>query len=145
LQKDIHIRVGENLSYDMRGMHGNWQTLGDVAGWYEGDDYIVLDPDHNTYGKMPDNWSLATIVHETLHVEQGGFFWGASTKDSELKGYQVGVRTFMNVEGKTFSQLDVSMQDMYSSTSGWNYGQKVKNYLPGYWWGLRLLPPYSQP
>lgn len=143
----IHIKVGtpvKNVGY-LGGLYidGDWQSLGNVEGWYEGNDFVVLNPNKGySTENMPDEWGLATIVHEVLHIEQGGIL-EAFTKDSELEAYQAGLRVFMELEGKTLSELEPYEQDLYNSTSGWDYGQKWKQYDPdGYWKGLRLLPPW---
>ena len=147
LSKKIHIKVG--VPFEITdpvyptgpSFKGDWQTMGDVSGWYTSDS-VVLNPNKNNYNQMPDSWHLATIVHETLHIQQG---FEAFTKDGELEGYQVSVRVFMALEKKSFSELDTSMQDLYNSSSGWDYGQKWKQSKSGYWNGLRLLPPYRAP
>jgi RHS repeat-associated protein len=145
---EIHIKVGtpvKNVGY-LGGLYidGDWQSLGKVQGWYEGNDFVVLNPNKGySNGQMPDPWGLATIVHEALHIEQGGLFGGASTKDSELEAYQAGLRVDMELEGKTLSDLEPYQQDLYNSTSGWDYGQKWKQYdYDGYWQTLRLAPPW---
>jgi hypothetical protein len=146
LAHDIHIKVGEPYRCGLFGCSGDLQSVGGVEGWYEGNDFIVLNPNKGySVENLPGDWGLSTIIHEALHIEQGGLFGRASTKDSELEGFQTGLRVFMALEGKTFSQLPAYQRDMYKSTSGWDYAQKVKQYLPEYWWGLQLLPPYSPP
>ena len=148
VSNDIHLKVGEPYQCVRvaRGTSctGDSQSKYDIAGWYEGDDYVVLNPNAGySNGEMPDPWGLATIVHEALHIEQGGLFGGASTKDSELEAYQAGLRVFMELEGKTLSDLKPYQQDLYNSTSGWDYGQKWKQYdYDGYWQTLRLAPPW---
>ncbi|MBI5840805.1 MAG: hypothetical protein HZB19_11950 [Chloroflexi bacterium] len=141
LANGIHIKVGTPFEVT-DPLKSDWQAMGDVSGWYE-NGYIVLNPNRNTSGKMPDDWHLSIIVHEAWHIEQGPLV--AFTKGGELEAYQVGLRVDMALEGKTLSQLPAYQQEMYNSTSGWDYGQKVKQYLPGYWQGLRLLPPYRLP
>jgi hypothetical protein len=152
LKNRILIKIGEQFSITTDKVEtpymnmpvpvikGDWQSMGDISGWYT-KQHIVLHPNNNNYTQIPDNWALSVVIHEARHIEQGPFI--AFTKDGELDAYQVGIRVFMNLEGKSFSQLDPYIQDMYSSTSGKEYGQKVKKYLPDYWKGLRLLPPYG--
>jgi RHS repeat-associated protein len=151
LANNIHIKIGDPFAVKTHpnGLvypSGDWQTLGDVSGWYESG-YIVLNPDKNSYNSIPGNWTLSIIAHEAWHMEQGHLL--AKTKQGELEGYQVGLRVYMSLAGITFDQLPAYQQDLYNSTSGWDYGQKWKQYDQQfgtrYWWGLRLLPPYSSP
>jgi hypothetical protein len=97
LENDIHISVGESFSYDMRGRHGDWQSLGNIAGWYDrSSNSIVLNPNAGYKpGEMPDTWGLATIIHEAKHLEQGA----PLTKYKELEAVQIGIDVAVHLGG----------------------------------------------
>jgi hypothetical protein len=97
LDNDIHISVGTSFSYDLRGKHGDWQSMGNVAGWYNRyNNSIVLNPDAGyESGEMPDTWGFATIIHEAIHLEQGI----PLTKYKELEAMQVSIDVTVNLGG----------------------------------------------
>jgi hypothetical protein len=138
LENDIHITIGEPFECkpEISGLpstcHGDWQSLGDVHGWYEGDDLIVLNPNKgNNKNSMPGDWGLSIIIHEAWHIEQE--FLVSHSKHGELEAYQVGLRVYMSLTGTPFSGLSEGQREMYNSKTGYEYGQNVQKYLPGYW------------
>jgi len=97
LENDIHITVGRSLTYDIRGAHGDWQSLGDITGWYDyNSNSIVLNPNAGYQsGEMPDTWGLAAIIHEAKHLEQGS----PLTKYKELEATQIGIDVAVSLGG----------------------------------------------
>jgi hypothetical protein len=97
LENDIHISVGNSFTYDMRGAHGDWQSLGNVAGWYDrNSNSLVLNPNAGYKpDEMPDSWGLTTIIHEAKHLEQGS----PLTKYKELEAMQTGIDVTAHLGG----------------------------------------------
>lgn len=88
-------QIGSTMTMTCTG--GDWQSLGNIAGWYERDsNTIFLNPSggYNTTD-MPSTWGLATIIHEAYHLEQGA----PLTKYKELETAQIGFNVAINLGG----------------------------------------------
>jgi hypothetical protein len=98
LQNNIHITVGDSFTYDIRGAHGDWRSLGDNTGWYDRhSNSIALNPNFGYQsGEVPDTWGLAVIIHEAKHLEQGS----PLTKYKELEATQIGIEVAINLGGR---------------------------------------------
>lgn len=100
--QDIHLTVGESFMIFAPNPNGDtysgdWQSMGDVAGWYNRNgNSIVLNPNKGyDSGEMPDTWGLATIIHEAKHLEQGA----PLTKYKELEAMQISIDVAINLGG----------------------------------------------
>jgi hypothetical protein len=149
LENDIHISVGESFSYDMRGRHGDWQSLGNIAGWYDrSSNSIVLNPNAGYKpGEMPDTWGLATIIHEAKHLEQGA----PLTKYKELEAVQIGIDVAVHLGGlygAPGQQPEPSSRDgrVFALTLSHDpevinkYSEILRQTSFGYWFFYNFLP-----
>jgi hypothetical protein len=148
LENRIRIEIGEEFSITFRkvdrlfmymhvpAIQGDWQSLGDISGWFT-ENTIFLNS-NNTYNQMPSDWDLSIIIHEAWHIEQGSF---AYTKKGELEAFQVGLRVYASLGGKSIDELSAHHRNLYYSESGWEYFVRWFK-TPGsyYWIGLLFYP-----
>jgi hypothetical protein len=103
LNNNIHIEVGEEFHctgnpYGLTpSCTGDWQSLGNVEGWYDREsNSIILNPNEGyTTSAMLGTWGLATIIHEAKHLEQGA----PLTKYKELEAMQIAINVAINLGG----------------------------------------------
>ena len=155
LANGIHIKVGERMSYDCDplgcGLHGDWQTLGDIEEWYDSAGKIIyLNPDQGYKDtEMPSAWGLATIIHEAKHIEQGG----PLTKLKELEGWQIGFRVAealghygadgINKNSVTYKILQLPLSaDLITITTFTNYVKEYDQPDLGYYEFFKYLPKW---
>ncbi len=120
----IHIKVGST---------GDWQHRFNVAGWYEGKAYVVLDPGKNSLGNLPDNWDLSTIIHEAYHIEQGEHL--AKSVLGEMQAGQIGLGVYLALNKKFEYGWE---QKAYDATTVAEYHAAFEGQT--YWWNLFILP-----
>ena len=141
VENNIHIKVGEPFEYhETIGIDyftGDWQSLGNIGAWYEGDDLIALNPNAGySEQTVPDIWGISLVAHEALHISQG---WRSWTKGGEMEAWQLGIKIFQNLGG-ILSTRDIKV---LNATSIHDFASAIKHYdNTGYWKGLRILPPW---
>jgi hypothetical protein len=157
IQNKIHITVGKPIEVipSFPGypptVKGDWQGLGDVAGWFDSDrNSIILNPQKGyKINTMPDTWGLGTIIHEAKHLEQGG----PLTKYKELEAGQIGLEVVKNIGGyfgKPGQDPDPIINARDSQTLALNlshdtktineYSDILRSNSPVYWFFYNFLP-----
>jgi hypothetical protein len=164
LDNNIHIAIGEELHctgnpYGMPpNCTGDWQSLGNVEGWYDREsNSIFLNPNRGyTTSAMPGTWGLATIIHEAKHIEQGA----PLTKYKELEAMQIAINVAINLggyygglSGKPGQQPSPTSRDgrILALTLSHDpqvineYSKILRETTFGYWIFYKLFLPFDHP
>jgi hypothetical protein len=144
VENNIHIEVGEPFEYHetigIGYFTGDWQTLGDISAWYEGDDLVVLNPNSGySEDTLPRPWGISIVAHEALHISQG---WRARTKRGEMEAWQFGLRIFETLGGDVSGLRNSTVMGAQTVNE---FVSAIRTYDSGYWFGLQFYPPWFAP
>ena len=130
LANGIHVEIGPW-----------WHPANLVAGAWFNENTVYLPHDTDPYAlTQPQNFgTLALIIHEALHIEQG--FALSHSWEGERLAWQVGLRVLMKLKGITIDQAQPTTVDILDATDPMTFAAAIAADNPDYLGRMTALYP----